>query len=242
MITAAVILIGDELLSGRTQDTNLNYIANRCQERGIVLQECRIVPDMEDAIIEAIQVLRTRNTYVFTTGGIGSTHDDITVASVAKAFGKPLVVNPEALKLLEEYYGDNINDARRRMARAPEGAILHSKMVFQIENVFIMAGIPTVMQGMLDALLPILNHDDPILSVTVKAYIFENELADELNDLHLKTPKEVTIGSYPFGEAGKVKGTNLVARSRDAKKLAMVQEQLQALVDKKLANQVSARG
>lgn len=234
MITAAVLLIGDELLSGRTQDANLNYIANRCQERGIVLQECRIVPDIEHAIIEAIQVLRGRNTYVFTTGGIGSTHDDITVASVAKAFNKSLVVNEEALNLLEEYYGDSINDARRRMARAPEGAILHSKMVFQIENVFIMAGIPMVMQGMFDALLPNLRHDDPILSITVKAYVLENELADELNELHLDIPKEVTIGSYPFDEGGKVKGTNLVARSRNAKKLAMVQEQLQALVDRKL--------
>jgi molybdenum cofactor synthesis domain-containing protein len=235
MITAAVLLIGDELLSGRTQDANLNYIANRCQERGIVLAECRVVPDTEDAIVEAIRALSARNTYVFTTGGIGSTHDDITAASVAKAFNKPLVVHPEALKLLEEYYGDNINDARRRMARAPEGAALHSKMVFQIENVFIMAGIPTVMQGMLDALLPVLQQDSPILSVTVKAYVLENELADELNELHLNTPKEVTIGSYPFGEAGKIKGTNLVARSRDAQKLAMVRDQLQALVDSKSA-------
>ncbi len=234
MITAAVLLIGDELLSGRTQDANLNYIANRCQERGIVLAECRVVPDTEDAIVEAIRALSARNTYVFTTGGIGSTHDDITAASVAKAFNKPLVVHPEALKLLEEYYGDNINDARRRMARAPEGAALHSKMVFQIENVFIMAGIPTVMQGMLDALLPVLQQDSPILSVTVKAYVLENELADELNELHLNTPKEVTIGSYPFGEAGKIKGTNLVARSRDAQKLAIVRDQLQALVDRKL--------
>ncbi len=233
MITAAVLLIGDELLSGRTQDANLNYIARRCQEQGIVLAECRVAPDTEEMIVEAVQALSARNTYVFTTGGIGSTHDDITAASVAKAFNKPLVVNMEALKLLEEYYGDNINDARRRMARAPEGAILHSEMVFQIENVFIMAGIPTVMQGMLDALLPTLRHDNPILSITVKAYILENELADELNELHLKTPKEVSIGSYPFDEAGKIKGTNLVARSRDAKKLATVRDQLQALVDRK---------
>lgn len=236
MITAGILLIGDELLSGRTQDANLHYIANRCQERGIILTECRIVPDTEEMIVEAIRVLSAKNTYVFTTGGIGSTHDDITAASIAKAFNKPLVVNQEALKLLEGYYGDNINDARRRMARAPEGAILHEKMVFQIENVFIMAGIPTVMQGMLDALLPKLRQDDPILSVTVKAYILENDLADELNEIHLKTEKGVTIGSYPFDEAGKIKGTNLVVRSRDAKKLAMVRDQLQALVDKKISS------
>jgi molybdenum cofactor synthesis domain-containing protein len=231
MITAAVLLIGDELLSGRTQDTNLNYIATRCQEKGIVLQECRVVPDTEPMIIEAVLTLSARNTYVFTTGGIGSTHDDITAASIAKAFNKPLVVHQEALKLLEEYYGDNINDARRRMARAPEGAILHSKMVFQIKNVFILAGIPYVMQGMLDALLPSLSHDDPILSAVVKAYILENDLADELSEIQ-KIASDVSIGSYPFSEEGNVKGTNLVARSRDPKRLATVRDQLQTLVDR----------
>ena len=167
MITAAVLLIGDELLSGRTQDVNLNYIACKLVERGIVLQESRIVPDIEDMIIEAVRALSNRYDYVFTTGGIGSTHDDITQASVAKAFNKPLVVNAEALKILEDYYGDSINDARRRMALAPEDAVLHAKMVFQTENVFVMAGIPTVMQGMFDVVLPTLRTAPPILSVTV---------------------------------------------------------------------------
>lgn len=233
MITAAVLLIGDELLSGRTQDLNLNYIANRLAARGIILQECRIVPDTQAMIVEAIRALSARNTYVFTTGGIGSTHDDITQASIAKAFNKPLITHQDALKLLAEYYGDHINDARRRMARAAEGAILHAKMVFQIENVFIMAGIPTVMQGMLEAILPALDHADPILSVTVKAYVLENDLADELTLLQATVDKDVTIGSYPFDEAGSIKGTNLVARSRDAKKLVEVKEKLQALVDGK---------
>ncbi len=233
MITAAVLLIGDELLSGRTQDLNLNYIANKLVERGIVLQECRVVPDIEEMIVEAVKALSTKNTYVFTTGGIGSTHDDITQASIAKAFDKPLITHSEALKLLEEYYGSHINDTRRRMARAAEGAILHAKMVFQIENVFVMAGIPTVMQGMLEAILPVLNHEDPILSVTVKAYVFENDLADELTTLQATVP-DVSIGSYPFDEEGHIKGTNLVARSRDAKKLAIVKDQLQALVDEKM--------
>ncbi|MCX7352649.1 MAG: molybdopterin-binding protein [Proteobacteria bacterium] len=232
MITAAVLLIGDELLSGRTQDVNLNYIACKLVERGIVLQESRIVPDIEDMIVEAIRALSNRYDYVFTTGGIGSTHDDITQASIAKAFNKPLVVNPEALKILEDYYGSNINDARRRMALAPEGAVLHEKMVFQTENVFVMAGIPTVMQGMFDVVLPTLRSAPPILSVTVKAYVLENDLADELSAIH--APEGVTIGSYPFDEAGNIKGTNLVARSRDAKKLAEVRDQLQALVDSKL--------
>lgn len=231
MITAAVLLIGDELLSGRTQDLNLNYIAKHLVERGIVLQESRIVPDQEAMIIEAIRALSARNTYVFTTGGIGSTHDDITQSSIAKAFNKRLTINQEAMKLLEEYYGDTINPARRRMAYAPEGAILHSKMVFQIENVFVLAGIPTVMQEMFDAILPSLQHDTPILSVTVKTYILENELADELAKLQLTV--DVSIGSYPFDEEGNIKGTNLVARSRDAKKLAMVKDQLQALVNSK---------
>lgn len=235
MITAAVLLIGDELLSGRTQDLNLKHIASKLGERGIVLQECRVVPDVEEMIVEAVRALSAKNTYVFTTGGIGSTHDDITQASIAKAFGKPLVVNSEALKILEDYYGNNINDARRRMALAPEGAILHAKMVFQTENVFVMAGIPTVMQGMLDAVLPALRYEDPILSVTVNAYVLENDLADELASLQAIVP-DVSIGSYPFDEEGKIKGTNLVARSRDAKKLAEVKEKLQALVDEKMGS------
>ncbi len=232
MITAAVVLIGDEVLSGRTKDANLNYIANKCQEKGIVVQECRVVPDKEEMIIEAVLALSAKNTYVFTTGGIGSTHDDITQESIAKAFNKPLVVHLEALKILEDYYGDRINEARRRMARAAEGAVLHEKMVFQVQNVFILAGIPTVMQGMLDAILPKLEHDDPILSITVKAYVYENELADELA-LIQQSVSDVSIGSYPFDETGTVKGTNLVARSRDPKRLAIAQQLLQALVDSK---------
>lgn len=233
MITAAVILIGDEVLSGRTQDVNLNFIAKRCQERGIVLQECRVVPDKEDMIIEAVRNLSARNTYVFTTGGIGSTHDDITQESMAKAFKQPLIVHDQALKILEEYYGDNINDARRRMARAPKGAILHGKMVFQIENVFVMAGIPRVMQEMFEAILPALEHDDPILSISIKAYILENDLADELAAVQASMP-DVSIGSYPFTEPNSLWGTNLVARSRDPKKLALAEAQLQALVDTKV--------
>lgn len=232
MITAAVLLIGDELLSGRTQDLNLHHIANRLTEHGIVLKECRVVPDIEEMIVEAIQSLSTRYTYVFTTGGIGSTHDDITQASIAKAFNKPLITHPEALKLLEEYYGNNINEARRRMARAAEGAILHARMVFQTENVFVMAGIPKVMQEMFEAILPKLEHDEPIQSVSVKAYILENDLADELTALQATT--DVAIGSYPFDENGSIKGTYLVARSRDAKKLADVKVKLQMLVDGKI--------
>ena len=232
MITAAIILIGDELLSGRTQDANLHYMASSLREHGIVLTECRVVPDQETMIIEAAQTLAKRNTYVFTTGGIGSTHDDITSASIAKAFHKPLVVHTEALQLLETYYGSNINDARRRMARAAEGAILHAHMVFQVENVFILAGIPKVMREMFDNLLPKLQHGEPILSVTVKAYILENDLADELHSIQ-QNLSEVSIGSYPFDEDNKIKGTYLVATSRDAKKLAKAESQLQALVDSK---------
>ena len=232
MITAAVILIGDEILSGRTQDLNLNYIAKALKQHGIVLTECRVVPDNEKMIIEAVQALSASNTYVFTTGGIGSTHDDITSASVAKAFNKSVVMHEEALKLLEEYYGANINNARRRMALAAEGAVLHARMVFQIENVFIMAGIPKVMHEMFDSLLPNLQHDSPILSVSVKAYVLENDLADELGEIQ-KSIDDVSIGSYPFDEDNKVKGTVLVATSRDAEKLAKVERRLQTLVDSK---------
>ncbi len=239
MITAAVILIGDELLSGRTQDTNLNYIAKALRERGIVLTECRVVPDLEAILIEAVQALSARNTYVFTTGGIGSTHDDITSASVAKAFNQPLVVHSDALNLLEEYYGANLNQARRRMACAAAGAVLHARMVFQIANVFILAGIPKVMREMLDSLLPNLAQGEPILSITIKAYLLENDLADELSEI-AHNNCEVSIGSYPFDEAGKIKGTCkkgtcLVATSLDQLKLAKAKDQLQALVDRKSA-------
>lgn len=233
MITAAVLLIGDELLSGRTQDLNLNYIAKRLVEHGIVLQECRMIPDVESMIIETVKTLSARNTYVFTTGGIGSTHDEITQASIAKVFGKPLITHPDALKLLEEYYGPQLNEARKRMACAAEGAILHARMVFQIKNVFVMAGIPKVMQEMFESILPTLKHDEPIQSVSVKAYVFENDIADELAALQASIP-DVAIGSYPFDEDGKVKGVCLVARSRDATKLAAVKEQLQALVEEKI--------
>ncbi len=231
MITAAVIVIGDEILSGRTQDANLNYIALGLRSSGIDLQECRVVPDKEDAIIEAVQDLSKRNTYVFTTGGIGSTHDDITSASVAKAFNKAVVVHDDALKLLESYYGDNINNARRRMALAAEGAILHERMVFQIENVFILAGIPRVMREMFDNLLPKLQHGEPILSISLKSLILENDLADELIEIQ-KNTSDVIIGSYPFYEENN-KGTCLVATSRNATKLAIVEKQLQALIDSK---------
>lgn len=231
MITAAVIVIGDEILSGRTQDANINYIAIGLRSCGIELTECRVVSDKEDAIIEAVQTLSGRNTYVFTTGGIGSTHDDITSASIAKAFNKPVVVHEDALKLLESYYGDNINNARRRMALAAEGATLHERMVFQVENVFIMAGIPRVMREMFDSILPKLQHGDPIYSISLKAHVLENDLADELAEIQ-KNASDVVIGSYPFYEEND-KGTCLVATARDESRLADVTKQLQVLIDSK---------
>ena len=231
MITAAVIIIGDEILSGRTQDANLNYIALGLRSCGIELKECRVVSDKEDAIIEAVQALSKRNTYVFTTVGIGSTHDDITSSSVAMAFNKNLVVHDEALKLLESYYGDNINNARRRMALAADGAILHERMVFQIENVFIMAGIPRVMREMFDSLLPKLQHGEPILSISLKANGLENDLADELADIQ-NSFSDVIIGSYPFYEENN-KGTCLVATANSESRLKDVEKQLQALIDSK---------
>lgn len=231
MITAAVIVIGDEILSGRTQDANINYIALGLRGCGIELTECRVISDKEEAIIEAVQLLSSRNTYVFTTGGIGSTHDDITSASVAKAFNKPIVVHEDALKLLESYYGENINNARRRMALAAEGAILHERMVFQVENVFIMAGIPRVMREMFDSLLPKLQHGEPIHSISLKAHVLENDLADELSEIQ-KNFSDVMIGSYPFYDEND-KGTYLVATSRNSSRLKDVEKQLQSLIDSK---------
>lgn len=231
MITAAVIIIGDEILSGRTQDSNLNYIARGLRSCGIELTECRVVSDKEGAIVEAVQVLSSRNTYVFTTGGIGSTHDDVTSASVAKAFNKPVVVHNDALKLLESYYGDNINNARRRMALAAKGAILHERMVFQVENVFIMAGIPRVMQEMFDTLLSKLQHGEPIFSTSLKTLILENDLADELSEIQ-ENFSDVAIGSYPFYEENN-KSTCLVATARNESRLKEAEKQLQALIESK---------
>ena len=223
-VTAAVLVIGDEILSGRTQDRNTGYIAQYLTGIGIDLREARVVPDIEEEIVAAVNALRARYTYVFTTGGIGPTHDDITADAIAVAFGVPLEEDPRAIAALLEYLKpEDLNPARRRMARIPRGASLVNNPVskapgFRIENVIVMAGIPKVMHAMLDNVAPDLRTSIPVVSHTVRAQCKEGDVAEGLGAIALAFPS-VSIGSYPFFEEG-VPGTNLVLRSRDAEALS----------------------
>lgn len=217
--TAAILIIGNEILSGRTQDMNTNFIAKKLSALGISLLEVRIIPDIEDVIIRAAKSLSADHTYVFTTGGIGATHDDITAASIAKAFGKDLTLNPQALAILTTYYQDRLNDTRKRMAYIPEGASLIENPVsaspgFQIENVYCLAGIPVVMHAMFDKLIPHLNTGTPYQAKTIRSYVLENDIADELSIIQYEF-SQVEIGSYPsFISPGKF-GVSLVVRGTD---------------------------
>jgi molybdenum cofactor synthesis domain-containing protein len=226
IVSAAVLVIGDEILSGRTKDKNIGTIAETCTAVGIDVREVRVVADDEPEIVAALDALRTRYTYVFTTGGIGPTHDDITADCVAKAFGVPLDVHPEAVAILKERLaktGGELNEARLRMARVPRGAALVANKVsgapgFWIGNVITMAGIPAVMQAMLDEVLPKLKTGVKLLSETVRADAKEGDVGTELGAI-AKAHPETIIGSYPFvDERGP--NTKIVVRARDADKLA----------------------
>ena len=226
IVTAAVLVIGDEILSGRTKDKNIGTIAEMCTAVGIDLKEVRIVADDEPAIVEAIEVLRSRYTYVFTTGGIGPTHDDITADCVAKAFAVPLDVHPDAVAILKERLaktGGELNEARLRMARIPRGAALVANKIsgapgFWIGNVITMAGIPAVMQSMMEEVLPKLKTGVKLLSESVRADAKEGDVGTELGVI-AKAHPETIIGSYPFfDERGP--NTNIVVRARDPQKLA----------------------
>jgi molybdenum cofactor synthesis domain-containing protein len=231
--TAAVLIIGDEILSGRTQDINLAYIAGWLGQIGIRVAESRVVSDDEGEIGEALNALRAKYTYVFTTGGIGPTHDDITADSVAKALGLPIGEHPEAVALLEAHYppGD-FNPARRRMTRTPAGASLIDNPIskapgFQIGNVFVMAGIPRIMQAMLESLRPRLTGGPPLKSRTVSIYMGEGRIAAGLGAIQKRQP-QVSIGSYPFYRNEKF-GTSLVVRGTDEGVIGAVVEEIRAL-------------
>ena len=218
--TAALVVIGDEILSGRTQDKNVAQVANWLNRQGIRLAEVRIVPDDEARIADAVNVLRSAYDYLFTTGGIGPTHDDITVDSIARAFGVPVVVHPEARRILESYYETRggVTDARLRMARVPDGAELIPNPLsgapgVRIGNVLILAGVPTIAAHMLDALDGTLEGGRPMVSVTVGAFAAESEVADLLRETEA-AHAGVAIGSYPFGKDGHY-GANFVIRSED---------------------------
>jgi molybdenum cofactor synthesis domain-containing protein len=239
IVTAAVLVIGDEILSGRTKDKNIGYIAEYLTAIGIDLKEVRVVSDDEGDIVAALDALRKRYTYVFTTGGIGPTHDDITADCVAKALNAPLEFHPEAVAIMKERIartGGELNEARMRMTRVPKGGKLVANKVsgapgFWIENVIVMAGIPAVMQGMLDEVAPKLKTGVKMLSASVRADAKEGDVGTALG-LVAKAFPDTIIGSYPFVDEKGGPNTNIVVRSRDAARLAEAKAAVEAMLVK----------
>jgi molybdenum cofactor synthesis domain-containing protein len=236
IVTAGLLVIGDEILSGRTKDKNIGHTAEYLTAIGIDLKEVRVVPDDEPEIVAALNALRARYTYVFTTGGIGPTHDDITADAVAKAFGVPIDYNTRAVEILRARLaqtGGVMNEARMRMTRMPAGAELVLNKIsaapgFRIGNVIVMAGIPAVMQAMLEYVTPQLKTSAKMLSETVRADCREGDIGTELGAI-AKAHPDVIIGSYPFMDE---RGANahVVMRSRDPQKLATVKAEVEAML------------
>ncbi len=231
--TAAICIIGDEILSGRTQDKNISQIGLWLNIQGIRLKEVRVVPDEQGMIVEAVNILRERYDYLFTTGGIGPTHDDITVDAIAAALGVDVVVHPEASEVLHRYYESRggVTEARMRMARVPDGAdLIRNKMSgapgIRVGNIFIMAGVPAITAGMLDALSGTLEGGAPLLSHQVGCWVAESEISDLLANTE-KAFDGVQIGSYPFFRDGRT-GANFVIRTTEASTL---NDCTQALID-----------
>jgi molybdenum cofactor synthesis domain-containing protein len=234
-ITAAVLVIGDEILSGRTKDRNVGYIAEYLTNIGIELREARVVPDVEEEIVAALNVLRGRYAYVFTTGGIGPTHDDITADSVAKAFGVPIDEDPRALAMMMERYAPgDLTAARRRMARIPAGAELIDNPIskapgFRLENVFVMAGVPNIMQAMFDSAAKGLETGVRIIAETIEAGgLPEGRYGTALGEI-AAAHTEVTIGSYPSFSDGRFRN-QIVVRGKDAAKIAAARAAVEAML------------
>jgi molybdenum cofactor synthesis domain-containing protein len=229
--TAALIIIGNEILSGRTRDANIQFLASGLGTLGIPLREVRVVPDIEEEIISALNLLRAKFTYVFTTGGIGPTHDDITADAVAKAFGVALKRHQPSVDKMEHFYGDRLNAARLKMADLPEGAEpietrATSAPGFKIENVYVMAGVPSIAQAMFDEVAPSLAHGEPILSRFVEAHLGEGDIADDLTAIQNEYP-HVDVGSYPFFRSKRV-GLSVVAKGTN-------QDDIDAVIEKTVA-------
>lgn len=245
--TAAVLLIGDEILSGRTKEKNLGFLADYLTALGIDLKEARVVSDQEDDIVAAVNALRQRYTYVFTTGGIGPTHDDITADAIAKAFGVPIDHDPRAVEILQAYFKEldrEPNEARMRMARIPKGASLIDNPVskapgFQMGNVFVMAGVPKIMNAMMDDVARRLARGVPMQSRNVEFRGGEGDAAKPLGEIQKAFPG-VVIGSYPF-QAPDGFATNLVLRSRDEALLEQALAAVRAMADE-LTKAGKARG
>ncbi len=233
-INAGVIIIGNEILSGKTRDTNLAYMGKQLDALGISIMEARIIPDVEQTIVETVNHFRETYTYVFTTGGIGPTHDDITSAAIAKTFNVSLEKNSQTVRLLEKYFDPGgVNRARMKMAYIPAGAKLIDNPLsyapgFQLENVFVMAGVPSIMQLMFDGITNRLVGGEPIITVNVATNIGEGVFAAELEKLQNEY-SDISIGSYPYFRKGKV-GVNLVMRSTNADRLGKLKEKLTTML------------
>ncbi len=235
--TAAMIVIGDEILSGRTQDTNTHFLAGKLTEVGISLEEVRVVSDVHDRIVTAVKEMSETYDHVFTSGGIGPTHDDITADAVGAAFGSPVDIREDARALLAAHYekqGTDLNDARLRMARIPDDATLIDNPVsvapgFKIKNVHVMAGVPSVMKAMVASVLPTLTGGAPLLSKTLRVIRGEGDIAGPLGELAAAHP-DVSFGSYPFQKDG-VYGSNIVIRGSDEAKLTELIEALAAALE-----------
>ncbi len=239
--TAALIVIGNEILSGRTQDKNINYIANKMVDHGIALVDVRIIPDVEEDIIATVRALKDKVTYLFTTGGIGPTHDDITSENVAKALDIPLEKNEQAYEMLETFYGkDAFTPPRQKMAYLPRGAELIPNPIstapgFISENVYVLAGVPSIMQAMIEHVVCIIEGGDVVLSKTVSSSFPETVLAEELSRIQECYKGQVEIGSYPYFKDGG-SGVNIVLRSSDEAVLDRVVLEVEYLISSRNAS------
>ena len=234
IVTACMIIIGDEILSGRTKDANLAFVAGRLNELGIRLRHARVIPDEEETIVAPVNEVRQAYDYVFTSGGIGPTHDDITASCIAKAFDLPLTLHPRAHKILVDHYGEEfLNEARLRMAHTPEGADLIENPIskapgFQVENVFVMAGVPEILQSMMASLEHKLSGGDPVRSRSIGARLPEGSVAGPFAELQKAYP-DLDMGSYPFYRGGAY-GVSLVLRSTDQARLDEAADKLIAII------------
>ena len=236
-VNAAILIIGNEILSGRTQDTNTSTLANWLNSIGVKVEEVRVIPDIEKTIVETLNTLRTEYNYVFTTGGIGPTHDDITAQSVSKAFGIKYEMNKEAFKILEDYYKQGeFNEGRQKMCWMPSNANLIYNPTsgapgFNVENVFCLPGVPSILKSMLGGLKNRIIGGQPIKSLTISLKTVESEIAESLTKVQ-NNNIDVEIGSYPFFHAGKL-GVSIVIRSEDQTKIDICNSQILDFVEQK---------
>ena len=236
-VNAAILIIGNEILSGRTQDTNTSTLATWLNSIGVIVREVRVIPDIEKTIVDTLNVLRKENNYVFTTGGIGPTHDDITAQSVSKAFDLKYEIHKEAFKILEAYYKPGeFNKGRQKMVKMPENAELILNPTsgapgFSVENVYCLPGVPSILKSMLGSLKNKIVGGEPVLSHTISLRTVESEIAENITKIQNEN-KDVEIGSYPFFHAGKL-GVSIVLRSEDQSKIDICNSQILEFVNKR---------